>query len=449
MSLRVKFWLIIALTVVAAFLAYPKESTILQKIGLKKANLHVEQGLDLQGGAHLVFQADPKELAKLSQADKDKAMTSLQEVIQRRANPTGTSEVTIQRQGSDKIIVELPGVTDTNSAIQQIGQTANLAFYEIPPSASAGGQTQIVDSGITGKDVDRANADFNSQTGQPIVRLQMKSGSVGKFSDLTTRINKENGQLLTTLDNQTLFGPATVSSAITDGNAELSGNFKSLAEAKKIADQITAGALPIPVTLAEERTVGPSLGQESIKRSVVAGIIGLAVVALFMISYYRLAGVLAVIALIIYTLLTLVLYKLSALSISPFHIVLTLAGTAGFILSIGMAVDANILIFERMREELRHGKSFQASTEAGFDRAWTSIRDSNVSTLITCFILYVFSGTSPIIKGFALTLGLGVIVSLFTSVVVSRTLLRLVIRTNYGQVPSHYGITVPAEGEAK
>lgn len=438
MSLRVKFWLIIALTIVSAVLAYPRESDLFHKIGLKKASLHVQQGLDLQGGAHLVFQAD---LSKTAQGDRDNAMSALIDVIQKRANPSGTSEISVQRQGSDRVIVELPGVKDVNDAIDRIGRTANLTFLEIPPAS--GGAAQPADTGISGKDVNRADPDFDSQTGQPVVRLQMKGSAVGKFADLTTKINKEGGQLVTLLDNEIVFGPATVSSPITDGNAQLSGNFKDINEARKIAQEINAGALPVPVNLVEERTVGPTLGKESIQRSIVAGLIGLAIVALFMVAYYRLAGLLAVGALLIYTLITLTMYKLSALT--PYAIVLTLAGTAGFILSIGMAVDANILIFERMKEELRAGRSMVAAVEAGFDRAWTSIRDSNVSTLITCVILYLFGAS--IIRGFAVTLGIGVLISLFTSVVISRTLLRLLIRRGWAQNPRLYGVSPREESQ--
>jgi preprotein translocase subunit SecD len=339
----------------------------------------------------------------------------------------------VQRQGSDRVIVELPGVRDINDAIDRIGRTANLTILEMP----AGSTTQTVETGIGGKDIDRADVDFDTQRNQPIVTLTMKGDAVKKFGDLTTRLNQQGGQLVTLLDDQIIFGPATVSSPITDGKAQLEGNFKSVAEARKVADQITAGALPVPVNLVEQRTVGPTLGKESVARSLLAGIIGLTMVAIFMVAYYRFAGLLAVAALIIYTLITLTIYKLTALT--PYTIVLTLAGTAGFILSIGMAVDANILIFERMKEELRSGKSFVAALEAGFDRAWTSIRDSNVSTLITCFILYFFSGTA-IIRGFAVTLALGVLVSLFTSIFVSRTIMRMAIRYSWGRKPTWYGL---------
>ncbi len=418
------------LAAVAALLAYPKENRLLEKVGLKQ-RFAVRQGLDLQGGAHLVYQAD---LSKTPSADHSKALSGLVDVIQRRVNPGGTSEINVQTAGSNRVIVELPGVKDITEAINLIGKTAELTFVEIPANATTA--DQMVPTGIAGKDVDRADVDFDPQTSQPIVRLKLKSGDATKrFADVTTRINRQNSRLVTLLDQDVVFGPATVSSPITDGTAQLQGNF-TVPEAKRIAQLINAGALPVPVSLVEQRTVGPTLGKESISRSLVAGLIGLGVVALFMLLYYRLAGVVAVLALAIYTLITLSLYKLSAFT--PYAVVLTLAGIAGFILSIGMAVDANILIFERMKEEIRAGKSFVAALEAGFDRAWSSIRDSNVSTLITCIILYQFG--LPIIKGFAITLGLGVLISMFTAVVISRTLLRMAIRTRWGQDPRWYGI---------
>lgn len=429
MTNRTKLILVGVLALVVALLAYPKEDRLLKNFGLK-TQMQVRQGLDLQGGAHLVYQAD---LSKIDQADRASAMSSLQDVINKRVNAIGTSETNVQQVGSDRIIVELPGVSDITTAQNIIGKTANLVFLEIDP------ESQVpTDTGITGKDVQRATADFDTQSGQPIVSLQMKGGeSTKRFGEVTTRINQAGSQLVTLLDQDVIFGPATVSTPITDGKAQLSGDF-DVKTAKQIAELINAGALPVPVSLASQSTVGPTLGQESVQHSIVAGIIGLSMVALFMILYYRLAGVVAVVALIIYTALTLTLYKLSAFT--PYTIVLTLAGIAGFILSIGMAVDANILIFERMKEELRAGKSFVAASETGFDRAWSSIRDSNLSSLITCFILYTFSANIPIIRGFAVTLGLGVIVSMFTAVVVSRTLLRAIIKTKFGQNPRYYGL---------
>lgn len=420
------------LAVITAAIALPREDQILKALGLKDAKLSVKQGLDLQGGAQLVFQAD---LSKTPQAQRSSALDSLITVINRRANFGGTSEIVVQRQGTDKVSVSLPGVKDVNEAIERIGKTANLEFVEVNASTS-----QTTPTGLDGKDVDSASADYDPQRSQPVVRLKLKSGdSTKKFGELTTRLSQSGSLLLTLLDGQPTFGPAKTE-PINDGVAILSGNL-DIKEARKIAEEITAGALPVPITLVEQRTVGPTLGKESVRASVVAGMIGLAVVALFMISYYRLAGVLAVIALLIYTAITVVLYKLSAF-LPGYTIVLTLAGIAGFILSIGMAVDANILIFERMKEELRAGKSFVSAVEAAFDRAWTSIRDSNVSTLITCAILFMTSSATPIIRGFAVTLGLGVLVSMFTAVVVTRTLLRLTIRTRWGRNPRWYGVKV-------
>lgn len=430
MSLRVKLGLIMALAVVTVVIAWPKEDSLLHMLGLKQAHLGVKQGLDLQGGAQLVFQAD---LSKIPANERSAAMDSLIVVINKRANFGGTSEIVVQRQGNDKVSVSLPGVKDVNEAIERIGKTANLEFLEVNSQTN-----QTSPTGIDGKDVDSATADYDPQRSQPVVRLRLKAGDATKrFGDLTTKLSQNGNLLLTMLDGQPTFGPARTE-PITDGTAILSGNM-DVKEAKKIADEITAGALPVPVILVEQRTVGPTLGQESVRASIVAGAIGLGVVALFMILYYRLAGAVAVIALLIYTTITLTLYKLSVF-VPGYTIVLTLAGIAGFILSIGMAVDANILIFERLKEELRAGKSYVAATEAAFDRAWTSIRDSNVSTLITCVILFMTSGATPIIRGFAVTLGLGVIVSMFTAVVVTRTLLRFTIRQSWARKLSFYGV---------
>ena len=430
MSLRLKFALILVLAVVTGILAYPREDVILHAVGLKHATLSVKEGLDLQGGAQLSFQAD---LSKTPAADRAKTMASLLSVIQRRVNGIGTSETQVQQIGSDRVSVSLPGVKNITDAINTIGKTADLEFYSI--DATTGAQTP---TDISGKDVDSATADYDPTTSQPIVQLNMKSGdSTKKFSDLTTQLSQTGNLLLTDLDGQPTFGPARTQ-AITNGQAQLSGNL-TIAQAQEIAAQITAGALPVNVTLVAQNTVGPSLGRDSVAHSLVAGIIGLLIVAVFMLSYYRLAGLVAVLALAIYTTITLTLYKLSAL-VPGYSIVLTLAGIAGFILSIGMAVDANILIFERLKEELRAGKSFVAALEAAFDRAWTSIRDSNTSTLITCAILYITSSSTPIIRGFAVTLGLGVLVSLFTSVLITRTFMRLVIRQPWGRSLKTYGL---------
>lgn len=432
MNTRTKFYLIIALTLLVAIIALPREDKVFSALGLKNAVLKVQQGLDLQGGASLTYQAD---LSKTRTEDKQKAIIGVIDVINKRVNPSGTSESVVQTSGRDRISIQLPGEKDTDRAIAIIGKTANLSFLEIPA-----GSTQPVETGVSGKDVESATVDYDPSTGKPIVALRMKPGaSTQKFAELTTRINKTGGRLVTVLDDQVVFGPATVSSAITDGIATLQGDF-SVKQAKEIADLINAGSLPVPIKLVEQRTVGASLGSESIAKSLVAGIIGILAVIIFMITYYRLAGVVASVALVIYTLINLVYFKFSVFMPGFFifsPIVLTLAGIAGFILSIGMAVDANILIFERMKEESRNGKDMQAALQSGFSRAWSSIRDSNISTLITCLILYWLG--APIIKGFAVTLGLGVVISMFTAITVSRTLMSVLITTRVGKNPKNYG----------
>jgi preprotein translocase subunit SecD len=438
MSVRLKFILILVLAVVTIAIAQPLEESVFKLLGLKNVSLNVSQGLDLQGGAQLVFQGD---FSKVPANQRDNAMSSLIEVMQKRANYGGTNEVTVQQLGSNRVSIGLPGIKNVNDAINRIGKTANLTFVVVNSQTN-----QTTPTDISGADITSATADYDPTQDQPVVRLQMKSGeSTKKFADLTTQLSQNGNLLLAELDGQPTFGPAKTQ-AITDGTAILSGNM-NINTAQTIAQEITAGALPVPVTLVEQSTVGPTLGKESVQRSLVAGIIGLGVVALFMILYYRLAGVIAVCALIIYTAITLTLYKLSVF-VPGYTIVLTLAGIAGFILSIGMAVDANILIFERMKEELRAGKSFVAATEVAFDRAWPSIRDSNVSTLITCAILYATSSATPIIRGFAITLGLGVIISMFTAVIVTRTFLRMLIRQSWARNANWYGVNVPEEAKS-
>jgi preprotein translocase subunit SecD len=436
MKLKTRFYLILAFVVVAVLFALPREDKLLSAIGIKDTKLKVRQGLDLQGGASLLYQAD---LSKTSAEDKAKAISGVVDVINKRVNPSGTSEVVIQTSGGDKVLVQLPGVKDIDEAIGIIGKTAQLNFYQV------GSDNSIVASDVTGKDLDSATADIDPQTGQPIISFQMKNEAVQKFSDLTTAIQKSGGRLLIVLDDEPLFN-GTVSTAITDGKGQMQG-FESIKVAQETAVLLNAGALPVPISLVEQRTVGASLGAESISKSLIAGIIGLLAVVFFMIAYYRLAGVVASVALGIYTLINIDLFKLSIAT--PFPIVLTLAGIAGFILSIGMAVDANILIFERWKEEVRAGASLQSGLDIGFKRAWSSIRDSNVSTLITCFILYNFSFGNSVVKGFAVTLGIGVLVSMFTAITVSKTFLQMLIQTPFGSQERWYKFTDTAPKKKK
>ncbi|MCC7288826.1 protein translocase subunit SecD [bacterium] len=424
MKTRTKLYLIFALTALLVILALPREDRVFNALGLKNVALKVRQGLDLKGGANLTYQAD---LSAIKPNDRQTAIDGTINVINKRVNPAGTSEVVVQTSGSDRIVVSLPGVTDVNQAAETIGKTAQLTFFEVGPSGTP------TPTDITGKDLSLATPDIDAQTGKAIITFEMKPESVKKFADLTTKINQENGRLAILLDDQVLFNGG-VNSPITDGKGQMEG-FKDVADARQISVLLNAGALPVPINLVAQRTVGATLGSEAISRSLVAGIIGLLAVMIFMVLYYRLAGLVAASALIIYTLINIALFKLSGFT--PWVIVLTLAGIAGFILSIGMAVDANILIFERMKEEVRSGKDLRSALNAGFSRAWSSIRDSNVSTLITCILLYSFG--APIIKGFAVTLALGVLVSMFTAITVSRTFMSYLITTKLGQSHRAYG----------
>ncbi|MBI2645400.1 protein translocase subunit SecD [Candidatus Uhrbacteria bacterium] len=273
--------------------------------------------------------------------------------------------------------------------------------------------TKWKNTGLTGKDLKRAYVRFDPNTQLPEVGLEFNDDGKKLFGDITTR--NVGKPVAIFLDGIAISTP-NVQQAITDGSAVINGDFTTQ-EAKKLAQNLNTGALPVPITLISQQTVGASLGNESLTKSLKAGLIGFLLVALFMISFYRLPGILAVLALCIYTALVLALFKL-------LPVTLTLAGIAGFILSIGMAVDANILIFERMKEELRWGKSLDGAVKDGFKRAWTSIRDSNISSLITCVILFWFSAS--LIKGFALTLALGILLSMFSAIVITRITLRLV-----------------------
>ncbi len=433
---RYLFWFVVLLTILAVIVDLPKSLPPVKfNIGNIKfdwkitrpsldqnifgtnftRDLEIKQGLDLAGGAYLVFQAD---MDKLNPSDKDSALESLKGIIERRVNLYGISEPVVQTSkvaGDYRVIVELAGVTNVGQAIELVGKTADLSFREassganVATSSAFGPFTVLTD--LTGKDLKIAKPAFNTQTGQPIVELTFNSDGAKKFEDMTRRdLNK---QLAIFLDDQLLMAP-TIQSVISGGQAIITGSFTA-DQTKQFAILLNSGALPAPVHVIEQRIIGATLGQESINKSLVAGAVGLAIVALFMIGSYGLLGFFADVALVIYSLLVLAIFKLVPVT-------LTLAGIAGFILSIGMAVDANILIFERMKEEIRWGRNKMAAIELGFTRALPSIRDSNISSLITCVILYWF-GTGPI-RGFAVTLAIGILLSLFTAVTVTRTFLR-------------------------
>lgn len=431
-------------------------------------------GLDLQGGSHLVYQAQFKDVPNQQRRD---ALIAARDTIERRVNSFGVSEPLVQIEGQDKILVELPGIKNIDQAIKQIGQTPFVEFKlkdkNAQPQATVDASGKVVvdqnsvykSTGLSGKHLKRATADYQSQgTGKSlnnevIVRLEFNDEGKKLFADITTK--NVGNQLAMFLDGQPLSEP-TIQTAITDGVAIITGNF-TVQEAQALATRLNSGALPVPIKLVSQQNVGATLGQESIHKSIIAGLIGLLLIALFMILYYRLPGLMAIFALAIYALLSFAIFKIGISSIAVilvgifffmsltvsgwfgllallsylllivFHalspVTLTLAGIAGFILSIGMAVDANILIFERFKEEVRSGKAIGKALEDGFDRAWLSIRDSNISSLITTTILYLFG--TPAIKGFAITLGVGILISMFTAITISRTFLRLLVGSSW------------------
>ncbi|MBI4301284.1 MAG: protein translocase subunit SecD [Chloroflexi bacterium] len=412
---------IILLTAFALWVLLPPQSTRFGRQGMRL-------GLDLKGGTHIVLEAD---LSKLTPDEAKGAVEGVKRVIERRINTYGVTEPVIQRQGANRISIQLPGVKDVKEAVRLVGETAQLDFREMVVKEDGSADWVVAKAiGSDGQEKEltgryfRPNAHvvFDPQTGQPRLAFEFNSEGAKLFKQVTERnVGKPLGIFL---DNQLLTAPTVKSVIENQGVIENIG----LEEARLLAIQLNAGALPVPVSIVQQEDVDATLGADSLRKSLLAGEIGLGIVFLFMVLYYRLPGFLASCALLVYTALVLSIFKL-------IPVTLTLAGIAAFILSIGMAVDANILIFERMKEEARRGKTLRASIEAGFSRAWTAIRDSNVSTFITCAILYWFGRQfgASLVMGFALTLGIGVAVSMFSALMVTRTFLRLVLATSAGR----------------
>ncbi len=378
-------------------------------------------GLDLRGGVHLVYRADTSQIAPAEVGD---AMAGLRDVIERRINLFGVAEplVQIEEKGilktagnrEQRLIVELPGVTDVNQAIKMIGETPFLEFRIENSSIQITENTKLdeafLPTALTGRFLKKANLDFNPTTYEPEVSLEFNDAGAKIFGQLTKE--NVNKKLAIFLDGAPISIPV-VREEISSGKAQITGQFTPQ-EAKVLVQRLNSGALPVPVNLISQQNIGPTLGERVLMKDLNAGIYGIILVALFLILWYRLPGLISVLALVIYTAIVLALFKIIPVTI-------TAAGIAGFILSVGMAVDANILIFERMKEERRQGKALSSAITEGFSRAWLSIRDSNVSSLISAFILY-WMGTS-MVKGFALTLGIGVLVSMFSAITISRTFL--------------------------
>lgn len=449
------FWIIIIVTVLATIVVLPESlhvkytsptiPLVNQKISIDRTfvNIHniaigsfrfnrdlsFKKGLDLAGGTSITLKADMKDVAE---NQRSSALESAKAVIERRVNFLGVSEPVIQTATTTndyRIIVELPGVTDVTEAVTLIGTTAQLTFWEegatdaaqlvpeenLPEGAIAALGPNPKQTNLTGKDLQQATVVFDPTTGEPQVQLMFTPEGGKKFADLTKK--NLNKRLAFALDNIVIQAPL-VNQVIVGGNAVIQGGFTT-EQARAVSIQLNAGALPVPLAILEQRTVGATLGEASLQKSLFAGVVGFLVIVIFMVVLYGRLGVIASMALVLYTLFLLAFFKL-------FAVTLTLAGIAGFILSIGMAVDANILIFERIREELRRGKPKEVAIELGFQRAWTSIRDSNISSIITAMILMYF-GTG-IVRGFAVVLFLGVVVSMFSAITVTKTFVRMIYK---------------------
>lgn len=413
--------------------------------GHANTGLGMSLGLDLSGGTHLVYQTDLSQIGNESAAE---AVKGAIDIITRRVDAYGVSEAVVQKQGADRISVQLPGIRDVDTAIKLIGSTAQLDFRElvydsdgkavtdengnpiwIPAMAvdSSGKQVQL-----TGKYLKRnSQVVLDQTTNEPMVAFELDGEGADLFAQITGRlIEKPLGIFL---DNAYVSSPI-VKSKIEGGKGVIE-NIK-LDDARNLAILLNAGALPVPIKgpiIRED--IDPTLGADSIRKSLIAAAIGLILVIAFMVLYYRLPGVLASVALVIYGILVLAAFKI-------IPVTLTLAGVAGFILSIGMAVDANVLIFERLKEELRAGRPFGFAVEIGFNRAWPAIRDSNITTFISCIILYWIGSmlAEPRMMGFALTLGIGVALSMFSAIIITKNFMRFLVGTKLVENLTLFGI---------
>ena len=444
-------------------------------------NTELRRGLDTLGGLQTLLEADVANCSSVKQSD----LQVTRQILESRANALGVSEIVMQIAGQCRIVAEFPGVTKPEEVVAALQQTALLEFVDMGSNPLPEGATVETDYGktastespagsatapaatataavtstpsaattpeanataqpgatpepkvyhtvMTGKDLNTVAVQPGTLAGSYVVQFTLKPEGSKVFAEFTS--SHVNQYLAIVLDKKVISAPI-IKSAITGGEGVIEGSFTN-ESANTLAVQLRYGSLPVPVKVVESQTVGPTLGAESVRKSLIAGLIGLAVVVLFMALYYRLPGLLADLALITYTLITLMVYKI-------IPITLTLPGIAGFILSIGMAVDANVLIFERLKEELRSGKPLQQAIDLGWRRAWPSIRDSNISTMITCAILFIFGSTfgASMVRGFSVNLFLGVLISLFTAIIVTRTFLHLVLdNLRLGEHPTWFGL---------
>jgi preprotein translocase subunit SecD len=398
-------------------------------------------GLDLVGGVQALLEADlPAE-----QAIEPQAMQTARSIVENRVNGLGVTEAVVQQAGDRRIVVEIPGTQDPEEALATLKQTGLLEFVDFSSLApqeaialvgtkietdfaqtstlqptqtlTSTQTTQVFHTVMTGAEL-KTVAVSSSQLNEPEVAFTLTSEGAKIFSDFTTA---HVSQVLAIVLDKEVISTPTINEPITDGQGVIQGNF-TVESANALAVQLRYGSLPIPLKVVESRTVGPTLGQDSLQKSLLAGVIGFTVVILFMGLYYRLPGFVAIFAILVYALIAYAVFR-------AIPVTLTLPGIAGFLLSTGSALDANILTFERMKEELRAGQTLRQAVKLGWERAWPSIRDSNIATLLTCLVLYFFGSTygATIVKGFSLTLGFGVLVSLFTALMVTRIILGLVL----------------------
>ncbi len=449
------FLCILVLAACAGYISWPNNPGVhIGWLGISHP-LQVKQGLDLQGGVRVLLVPDPAQNYSIETLQRE--IDATRDQIERRVNGgLGVNEPVIRVQttnGKPSIAVELPKMTSGNQdeAISTLLKSGTLEFWNtgpapqsiVPPDSPFDPATYATyhpdgKALFTGKDLDsgQIGVGIDEQTGRPQINFAMKGDAVTRFATFT---REHVGNILTVTLDRKVIESATINSAIT-GPGVITGQF-SKEEAQRIATVLRYGALPISLQIASQSTIDPTLGRDSLEKSQIAGAIGIGMVMLFMLLYYRLLGLIANIALLLYALFTFAIFKLLGVT-------LTLAGIAGFILSIGMAVDANVLIFERIKEELRAGRFLASAIAIGWKRAWLSIRDSNVSTCITCIVLYVFGSNfgASIILGFATTLLLGVLVSMFTAIVVTRTFLDLLVYTGVVNHPALFGL--PADSIA-
>ncbi|MFT5359557.1 MAG: preprotein translocase subunit SecD [Candidatus Paceibacteria bacterium] len=428
---RLIAFLILIAGLAVAFFVYSSESGLNANASGK---LDFKLGLDLSGGTHLVYKAD---VAEIPESEIKDSMESLRDVIERRVNLFGvaetkvqTQEVTIAGLNENRLVVDLPGVTDINQAVEMIGQTPLLEFK----LASSGAEDPLdlegyyTSTGLTGKYLDRASLEFTQSGGgqgglggQPIIALQFNKEGGDMFEEIT---GDNIGEILAIFLDGAPISTPVIQSSISGGQATITGNFTP-DEAKQLVGRLNSGALPVPIELISTQTIGATLGSDAIDAGLFAGMVGFLILSVLFILWYRLPGVIAIVALGFYMAIMFALFKLVPVT-------LTAAGIAGFIISLGIAVDANILIFERMKEEIKGGRSTFDGLKEGFSRAWLSIRDSNVSSLITAVILFWFG--SSLIKGFALTFGLGVLVSMISAITITRFLLYAFTSTRDGKI---------------